>query len=127
MQPSLSASYFRAYLTLKFLFKSILSITLPLFVIVIAVDGVGAHPLFSCIWSSSARNLSIQISLERDYNLRLSCSYMVQVLAAAQAGKHNEKRESYGDAMIIDPWGEVIARLPGTFILVCRAHSLRVK
>ncbi|KAL5982508.1 Deaminated glutathione amidase, chloroplastic/cytosolic [Asimina triloba] len=35
------------------------------------------------------------------------------VIAAAQAGKHNEKRESYGDTLIIDPWGTVIARLPG--------------
>ncbi|KAL0923227.1 hypothetical protein M5K25_007272 [Dendrobium thyrsiflorum] len=34
------------------------------------------------------------------------------VIAAAQAGKHNEKRESYGGSLIIDPWGTVIARLP---------------
>lgn len=34
------------------------------------------------------------------------------VIAAAQAGKHNEKRESYGDSMIIDPWGTVVARCP---------------
>ncbi|XP_010455291.1 PREDICTED: nitrilase-like protein 2 [Camelina sativa] len=34
------------------------------------------------------------------------------VIAAAQAGKHNEKRESYGDTLIIDPWGTVIGRLP---------------
>jgi predicted amidohydrolase len=27
-------------------------------------------------------------------------------------GKHNEKRESYGGTVIIDPWGEVIARCP---------------
>jgi predicted amidohydrolase len=26
------------------------------------------------------------------------------VIAAAQAGRHNEKRESYGHALIIDPW-----------------------
>lgn len=32
------------------------------------------------------------------------------VIAAAQTGKHNEKRESYGDAMIVDPWGTVIGR-----------------
>jgi len=32
------------------------------------------------------------------------------VLAAAQTGRHNVKRESYGDAMIVDPWGTVIAR-----------------
>ncbi|XP_072986038.1 deaminated glutathione amidase, chloroplastic/cytosolic [Typha latifolia] len=37
------------------------------------------------------------------------------VVAAAQAGKHNEKRESYGDSLIIDPWGTVIARLPDRF------------
>lgn len=33
------------------------------------------------------------------------------VIAAAQAGKHNEKRESYGHSIIIDPWGEVIGKL----------------
>lgn len=33
------------------------------------------------------------------------------VIAAAQAGKHDEKRESYGDSLIIDPWGTVIGRL----------------
>ncbi|RRT76933.1 hypothetical protein B296_00004158 [Ensete ventricosum] len=37
----------------------------------------------------------------------------LQVVAAAQAGRHNERRESYGDSLIIDPWGIVIARLPG--------------
>ncbi|KAM3255176.1 hypothetical protein ACQJBY_048523 [Aegilops geniculata] len=39
-------------------------------------------------------------------------SAFTKVIAAAQAGKHNEKRESYGDSIIIDPWGTVIARLP---------------
>ncbi|OIW12773.1 hypothetical protein TanjilG_24706 [Lupinus angustifolius] len=34
------------------------------------------------------------------------------VIAAAQAGKHNEKRESYGDTVIIDPWGTIVGRLP---------------
>ena len=33
------------------------------------------------------------------------------VIAAAQAGRHNDKRESYGHALIIDPWGTVVARL----------------
>lgn len=33
------------------------------------------------------------------------------VIAAAQAGKHNEKRESYGHSVIIDPWGKIIAEL----------------
>ncbi|CAA6656857.1 unnamed protein product [Spirodela intermedia] len=34
------------------------------------------------------------------------------VIAAAQTGKHSENRESYGDSLIIDPWGRIIARLP---------------
>jgi predicted amidohydrolase len=33
------------------------------------------------------------------------------VIAAAQAGQHNDKRESYGHSLIIDPWGAVIAKL----------------
>uniref|UniRef100_A0A7C9A475 CN hydrolase domain-containing protein n=1 Tax=Opuntia streptacantha TaxID=393608 RepID=A0A7C9A475_OPUST len=33
------------------------------------------------------------------------------VIAAAQAGKHNQNRESYGDSLIIDPWGTVVGRL----------------
>ncbi|KAF3505334.1 hypothetical protein F2Q69_00042403 [Brassica cretica] len=37
------------------------------------------------------------------------------VIAASQAGKHNEKRESYGDTLIIDPWGSVVGRLPDRF------------
>lgn len=32
------------------------------------------------------------------------------VIAAAQTGQHNEKRRSYGHAMIVDPWGSVIAQ-----------------
>ncbi|CAG7939175.1 unnamed protein product [Penicillium salamii] len=33
------------------------------------------------------------------------------VIAAAQAGPHNEKRRSYGHSLIINPWGEVVASL----------------
>jgi nitrilase len=32
------------------------------------------------------------------------------VLAAAQGGVHENRRETHGDSMLIDPWGEVIAR-----------------
>lgn len=32
------------------------------------------------------------------------------VVAAAQTGKHSEKRISYGHAMIVDPWGAVVAQ-----------------
>lgn len=35
------------------------------------------------------------------------------VIAAAQAGFHNERRRSYGHSMIVNPWGEVIASLGG--------------
>lgn len=31
----------------------------------------------------------------------------VYVVAAAQSGKHNDKRTSYGHTMIVDPWGNV--------------------
>lgn len=31
------------------------------------------------------------------------------VVAAAQWGKHNEKIQTYGHSMVIDPWGEVVA------------------
>lgn len=33
------------------------------------------------------------------------------VVAAAQTGNHNEKRESYGHSIIIDPWGTVVAEV----------------
>ncbi|KAJ5206022.1 Carbon-nitrogen hydrolase [Penicillium cf. griseofulvum] len=33
------------------------------------------------------------------------------VIAAAQAGPHNDKRRSYGHSAIISPWGEVVAKL----------------
>ncbi|SAM04088.1 hypothetical protein [Absidia glauca] len=36
------------------------------------------------------------------------------VAAAAQVGQHNAKRTSFGHAMIIDPWGTVLARCPDT-------------
>ncbi|CAZ86400.1 unnamed protein product [Tuber melanosporum] len=31
------------------------------------------------------------------------------IIAAAQVGKHNEMRKSYGHAMVVDPWGKVVA------------------
>jgi deaminated glutathione amidase len=31
------------------------------------------------------------------------------VVAAAQGGRHNDKRESYGHSLAIDPWGTVVA------------------
>ncbi|XP_015112951.1 deaminated glutathione amidase isoform X2 [Diachasma alloeum] len=34
------------------------------------------------------------------------------VVAAAQTGSHNKKRTSWGHAMIVDPWGAVVAQCP---------------
>jgi hypothetical protein len=31
------------------------------------------------------------------------------VFAAAQAGKHESGRETYGHSLVIDPWGEIVA------------------
>ena len=30
------------------------------------------------------------------------------VVAPAQWGKHNEKRESYGHTLVVDPWGTIV-------------------
>lgn len=35
------------------------------------------------------------------------------VVAAAQVGRHNEKRASYGRSLVVDPWGRVVLRLKG--------------
>ena len=41
------------------------------------------------------------------------------VAAAAQTGHHNEKRDTFGHAMIVDPWGTVVAQCrDGTGIAV---------
>ena len=37
-------------------------------------------------------------------------AYQCYVIASAQIGAHNAKRTSYGHAMVIDPWGTVIAQ-----------------
>jgi predicted amidohydrolase len=34
------------------------------------------------------------------------------VVAAGQHGRHNEKRETFGHSMIIDPWGTIVGELP---------------
>ncbi|XP_070495988.1 nitrilase and fragile histidine triad fusion protein NitFhit [Chironomus tepperi] len=32
------------------------------------------------------------------------------IVSAAQQGKHNDKRSSYGQAVVVSPWGDIIAR-----------------
>jgi len=41
------------------------------------------------------------------------------VLAAAQGGYHINGRETHGDAMIVDPWGTILDRLPRGSGIVC--------
>lgn len=36
------------------------------------------------------------------------------VLAAAQFGRHNSKRESFGHSLAVDPWGEVLVDAGGS-------------
>jgi deaminated glutathione amidase len=35
----------------------------------------------------------------------------VWIVAAAQWGKHNDKRESYGHSVVVDPWGTIVGEL----------------
>lgn len=35
------------------------------------------------------------------------------MIAAAQVGKHNEKRQSYGHSLVYDPWGQILADAGG--------------
>ncbi len=53
---------------------------------------------------------------------------LVYVVAAAQVGRHPNGRETYGDSMIVNPWGEVLARLPqgaGVVAADCDLQHLR--
>ena len=36
------------------------------------------------------------------------------VIAAAQAGLHEDGRETYGHSLVVDPWGEVLKEMDGT-------------
>lgn len=51
------------------------------------------------------------------------------VIAAAQAGVHQDGRETFGHSMIIDPWGKVLASAGGTgeAVLVAEVDVAAVK
>jgi deaminated glutathione amidase len=46
------------------------------------------------------------------------------VLASAQGGRHENGRRTFGHSMLIDPWGEVLDRLPEGEGVVCAEVSL---
>lgn len=53
---------------------------------------------------------------------------LVYVIAAAQAGRHANGRETYGDSMIVNPWGEILARRarePGVVTAECDLEKLK--
>jgi predicted amidohydrolase len=50
------------------------------------------------------------------------------VVAPAQWGRHNDKRESYGHTLISDPWGAVIAeRAEGDGVIVATLDGATVE
>ncbi|KAK7032723.1 nitrilase-like protein [Favolaschia claudopus] len=42
----------------------------------------------------------------------VAINYQVYVIAAAQAGAHSSQRSSWGEALVFDPWGVELGRLP---------------
>jgi nitrilase len=56
---------------------------------------------------------------------------LAYVLAPAQGGRHPSGRQTHGDTMIVDPWGEILDRLdtgPGVTIAdIDPAHLARVR
>src|SRR5688572_8833081 len=49
------------------------------------------------------------------------------VVAPAQWGRHNEKRESYGHTLVVDPWGTVVDKLAtGDGVLMATLHGASV-
>ena len=49
------------------------------------------------------------------------------VLAPAQCGRHSANRVTFGNAMVVDPWGVVLARCPAEGEGVCVAEFSRAR
>ena len=55
---------------------------------------------------------------------------LAYVLASAQGGIHTNGRRTFGDSMVINPWGEVLNRLqtgPGVVMAECDAADMAAK
>jgi nitrilase len=47
------------------------------------------------------------------------------VIAAAQGGYHVNGRETHGNSMIVDPWGNILDRLPrGSGVVLAEINPL---
>ncbi len=52
---------------------------------------------------------------------------LAYVIAPAQGGRHVSGRETHGDSIIIDPWGEVLARLDrGAGVVIAEIDPARI-
>ena len=49
---------------------------------------------------------------------------LAYVVAAAQGGYHINGRETFGDSMIVDPWGNVVKRVAGGADVICTDLNL---
>ncbi len=66
---------------------------------VIAVPAAFTVPTGKAHWSVLMRARAIEAELF--------------VIAAAQAGRHEDGRDTYGHSLVVDPWGEVILEMGG--------------
>lgn len=66
----------------------------------------------ACYYVSLQSN-SLRLTLTISFVAR-AIETQCYVIAAAQYGRHNQKRESYGHSLAVDPWGRVIADAGGS-------------
>ena len=53
---------------------------------------------------------------------------LAYVVAAAQGGTHENNRRTWGQSLVIDPWGQVLAQQPqGAAVVVATVHAARLK
>lgn len=89
-----------------------------------SLGGGMSHDKKGCLFDFKAWNESIIIRYKlKQTQTSCICSQVLLraraietqcfVLAAAQVGRHHEKRSSYGHALVVDPWGEVLGDCGG--------------